>query len=348
MRGATRMHPAYQKGMVLYRQQRYRQAVEQFREALAASPGAAPAHAMLALSLLNDKQIEPAYNEAAEALRLSPTYAFGHYAMAYVLLSRPTRRKMRSFRFTLFPSGQLDERRRRVFAARKSVKRALQVDPYNPDFLEFLAHLEGSLGRWQLSLEAADRGLASNARHVPCANRRAMALHQLGRTDQAKAEIDRALTIDPEHAITHRNRGWVLLQAGDYVAARDHFSESLRVNPLNRSAKVGLSNARACAFPPYRWLVRFVLWSNLAAMRPYLAIAMGASGVTAACLRDHGYSWVAVIPLAAAECIAVFLLVYLMATAVRFARRFVTSLGRPVTSSPRIPLAPHDPKLPEL
>jgi tetratricopeptide (TPR) repeat protein len=280
-------------------------------------PTTVSAHSMLALALLNDKQVLAAFDAAAEALRRQPDYAFGHYAMAYVLLRYPTRQKRRrSFRLAN-GNSVLEEQRKRIIAAKKSVKRALEIIPSHPDFLELLSTLEGSLNRWQASLEAAELGLAANPNHIACANRRAIALNQLGRSDQARAEIDRALTLNPEHAPTHANRGWVLLQAGDYVRAQQHFLESLRVNPMNRSAKIGLFNARGCWFPPHRWLVRFALWSRLAAVRPFLITGMVVAGITIGALRDRDYPWLLVLPAVFLECIATTLVLFAFASGVQ-------------------------------
>src|SRR4051812_20270102 len=193
------MGVAYQKGMLLFRQRRWRGAIEQFQAELATDPTSAGTFSMLALAFVNDQQIEPAFAAARESIQLNPQHAQGHWAMAHVLLRR--REKLRWFQYN--SGGRQGEQRRRLTAAKAALLEAIRLHPYDANFYELLAAIEGDLRQWQASLEAVERGLAVNPQHVGCANRRALLLNHLGRVGEARSEIDRALRIDPEHALTH-------------------------------------------------------------------------------------------------------------------------------------------------
>jgi len=252
------MGAAYQKGMLLFHQRRWRAAAEQFQLELADNPRSAVTLSMLALSLVNDQRLEDAYNAASEAILVGPEHAQGYWAMANVVVRRKRPRRWLQYSPTL----QRRDLRRRLEGGKMFVREAIRLYPFEPTFYEMLSAIEADLHHWQASLDAAESGLQVNPQHLGCANRRAMLLHTLGRSGEARAEIDRAIGINPEHALTHRNRGWVLLQAGLVDEAREHFESSLRLNPTDTRAQAGLREARRARVAPYRWMLRFFLWAN--------------------------------------------------------------------------------------
>jgi tetratricopeptide (TPR) repeat protein len=261
-------------------------AADQFRAQLAETPQLASAHAMLALALVNDKQVPAAYQAAAEAIRVAPMYAFAHYAMAHVLLRYSPRTGRGWPRLRVSRWLRASEIRDRALAARAAGLEAIRLDPLAADYFELLASIESTLRHWKPALAAAEQGLANNLGHVGCANQRAHILNHLGRSDDAREQVDRTLSLDPEHATTHRRRGWLLLQAGRHEEARRHFQDALRLNPNDADAKRGLSNARAARIAPLRWFTQFGLWSNLAVNRPALVVVCVIAGVTFGLYRD--------------------------------------------------------------
>jgi tetratricopeptide (TPR) repeat protein len=291
------MGAPYERGLLLFRQERWRQAAEEFRAELAALPQSVSAHAMLALALVNEKQIEPAFAAAAEAIRLAPQYAFAHYAMAHVLLRRPSRQRRwwPRLRLSFWLMIDAEDAHQRMSASKAAVLEAIRLDPSAPDYFELLAVLEAGLGRWKPALQAAERGLAINPSHLGCANQRVHILNHLGRSDDAREQVDRTLMLDPEYATTHRRRGWLLLQHGQVDEARRHFEDALRLNPNDADAKKGLTNARAARFAPIRWFTQFGLWTNLAVNRPMLVIICILAGLSFGIYRDalHVNRWIA-------------------------------------------------------
>ena len=277
------MGVAYRKGMFLFQQRRWRAAAEQFQLDLAENPSSSQALSMLALSHVNDAQFEPAHAAACEALRANPELAQAHWAMANVVLRRKPPRRWYQHRASDTPR----EQRKRLHATKKELLEAIRLNSSEPAFFELLGAIEMDLRHWRAALEAAEQGLRINPQHLGCANLRAMLLAQLGRAKEARAEIDRSLGIDPEHALTHRNRGWVLLQSGDVAAATAHFESSLRNNPNDRRAQSGLRHARRARFAPYRWILRFGLWSSRPGNRWIVIVGAMTTGLSSGLYRDH-------------------------------------------------------------
>jgi tetratricopeptide (TPR) repeat protein len=231
------MTTAFQRGIVLFNQNRYDLADREFRQELAESPDNALAHAFLAYCLMQRDHKEEALREADLAIRLDPGVAFCHYVRGLVLC-----------------------RQDRLKEAEESVQEAIRQDPGDADYLGLLASVELGRRRWPAALEAADRGLALDPEHAQCTNLRAMALVQLGRKDEAQQTLGSALANDPENALTHANQGWALLHRGDYPNALVHFREALRIDPELDWARAGIVEALKARHLVYRLMLRFFLW----------------------------------------------------------------------------------------
>jgi tetratricopeptide (TPR) repeat protein len=75
-------------GIVLGKQGRVDEAIEQFRNAVRIDPGLADAHSNLALALQKAGRLDEALAECREALRLNPDFAEGHYNLGCVLFQK--------------------------------------------------------------------------------------------------------------------------------------------------------------------------------------------------------------------------------------------------------------------
>jgi tetratricopeptide (TPR) repeat protein len=82
---------------------------------------------------------------------------------------------------------------------------------------------------------------------------------QLGRGQEAETTLQKALTRDPENAVTHANRGWVLLGQATPPAALEHFREALRLDPNLLPARGGLLVALKARSRLYRPFLRYYL-----------------------------------------------------------------------------------------
>jgi tetratricopeptide (TPR) repeat protein len=246
---------AYEKGLVLFGHGRWQQAAEQFRQALAAEPNSGPAHAMLAISLLNTGKPVSALAEADEAVRIDPAWADAYYTRAQILPHVPIQRS--------FKLSAGDDRLQRLRRARTAIDDALRLRPDDPRYHTLAARIEAQRHRWRMALSAAERALSLDPNSIDAANERARALTALGRAHEADSVIGESLRIDPEFAPTHRARAWSLLRAGRAADAEATFRDALRINPLNKTARFGLLHARAARWRIYRWPLQFLLWRTM-------------------------------------------------------------------------------------
>jgi tetratricopeptide (TPR) repeat protein len=251
---------AHAKGIRLYQLGRYRQAADSFREELAATPDSAAGHRMLGLSLLMSNRSAAAYESVAEAIRPAPVEAQNHFAMAIV----------RTKHLKLDPrSGQKASDALRAMRkagnhplvdARNSIRRAIELDPTDPEFFALLASIEMAAGFWGNCLAAAERTLALRPDHRSGLVHRARALMVLGRSAEASTDMDLAIRVAPDDAAVHTARGWHMIKVGRPDAALQHFIEALRLNPNQKWVPAAAKQARlSLRFELYGWWYRFIV-----------------------------------------------------------------------------------------
>jgi tetratricopeptide (TPR) repeat protein len=246
------MNPNLERGVLLYQQSRHEMAEGELRQALAAEPEDAYAHALLALCLSHREQFEPATAEAQQAIHLQPDFSFAHYAHARVLYDRNHYKE-----------------------ALAAIQEAIRLDCDDADYFSLLAGIHFDQQRWRDALEAAEQGLQFDAEHVGCTNLRAMALVKLGRRAEAGATIDAALSKNPESALTHANQGWTLLERGDPKRALEHFREALRLDPQNEWAQHGIVEALKARNFVYAAMLKYFFWMSRFSPRAQWGIILG-------------------------------------------------------------------------
>lgn len=229
----------FERARVLLEQERHELAERELRQYLLAEPDDAGAHAMLALCLAGQKKHRAAVESAQRAVHLAPGFPYAHYALAWVY-------------------DQAD----RLAEAEAAVNEAIRLDPEDADYFALLGSVKMQRRRWREALEAAERGLYFDASHVGCINLRAMALNQLGLRDDAAVAIEGALSVEPENAMTHANRGWQEVHRGDYARAMGHFREALRIDAQLEWAREGVVEVLKARNPVYRVMLRYFLWSS--------------------------------------------------------------------------------------
>jgi tetratricopeptide (TPR) repeat protein len=146
--------------------------------------------------------------------------------------------------------------------AQKCLQKAVELNPYAPDFFGLWSLILIEEKNFKVALEKANEGLAVDAENITCLNARSTALNKLKRVDDAIATMQDALEKDPENDFTHTTVGWNLLEKGRYKEATEHFKEALRINPNLPGAKAGLKEALKSKIPPYKWLLQYSFWIN--------------------------------------------------------------------------------------
>lgn len=236
---AVREGLGLERALMLFARHRHREAAEEAGRHLAGNPEDARGHALLSLCLDALGKRTAAMKEARAAVGADPELGLGHYTLA-VLLGRRLK---------------LDE-------AEEAAGRAVAMEPDNADFLALRAELRGWQGDWTGALGWTASGLAAEPDHLGCINERSKALLKLGRLEEAKQMLARALEIDPQDAATHANQGWVMLHKGWHAAALEHFGESLRLDPNSRHAREGLVESLNARHALYRVPMKFFLWAS--------------------------------------------------------------------------------------
>jgi tetratricopeptide (TPR) repeat protein len=91
---------------------------------------------------------------------------------------------------------------------------------------------------YQTARDACTRliGVRSGKRQAEAYSARASWLHKLGREDQALADYDKALSIDPTNVEFYDYRGDSLVAKGDLDAAIDNYNQAIRVDPTYAAA----------------------------------------------------------------------------------------------------------------
>jgi tetratricopeptide (TPR) repeat protein len=231
------MNPNLERALLLFQQSRHDLAENELRQALAAEPGDAYAHALLALCLAHCEKFQEATEEAQQAIHLAPDFSFAHYAHAQVLYGR-----------NRFPEAVL------------AINEAIRLDSDDADYFALLANIHFQESRWQQALTASEEGLQFNPEHVACTNLRAMAMVKLGRKAEAGTTIDVALSKNPDNSITHANQGWTLLEQGEPKKAAEHFREALRLDPQNEWAREGIIESLKARNFIYALMLKYFLW----------------------------------------------------------------------------------------
>lgn len=247
------MNAHLQRAMVLFDQSRPDLAEPELRLALAAEPGHALAHALLARCLAARGELMAATEEARAAIASEPAWAGAHAALAEVLSAR----------------NQFDH-------ALRSAEEAVRLEPDDARYHGLTAMVQLQRRDWSAALRAANVGLQQDAENVACNNARAMALTKLGRNAEAGATLEETLAHDPDNAFSHANAGWAALHQGRTDAALDHFREALRLEPGLDFARAGLVEALKSKSVIYGLMLKYFLWMGRLSRGAQWAVVIGA------------------------------------------------------------------------
>lgn len=254
----------------------WRRVVPAARQAITADPEDANAHALLALGLSHLEETRGAVAAGRTAVALAPDLSFAHYAFGWALLE----------------SGD-------VGAAERAAREALRLSP-DGDEHALLAQIHLRRRRWRDALETAERGLQTSPEHAGCANVRAVALANLGRSDEAMAGVHDMLAADPDDAYAHANHGWLFLRRSRPDEAMQSFQAALRLDPTLDWARAGMIEAMKARNLAYRLVLRYSFWAASLGGRAQWFLIIGAylgSRVVRGALRENPALWPVLAPL---------------------------------------------------
>jgi serine/threonine-protein kinase len=248
-------YQAYLRGRschVRYTEENMLKAIEYFRQAIAADPDYAPAHAGMALAAAEvamgvgggSWRPEVAYQEAREAvtraLTLDPELADGHGVLALIKMAH-------DFDWA---------------GAEREFKTALALSPGSADTHDHYGWLCGALERWDEAVVHVKRAQELD----PLVHRADVGstLIRAGRYDEALSESLRSVEFDPTYARGRSTLGWAYLKKGQVDLGLANLEEAVRLDPASSLylAQLGQAYAETGRVPQARTIL-----ARLEAMR---------------------------------------------------------------------------------
>ena len=165
------------------------------------NPGDARAHGELGLAYEANEIWDPAARSFDNAHRIDPGDPLwpyhahlcrknsGETGNSLELLTEHCRNFPR-FAPLLFELGNVQLETGDLDGARQSMERCLKFRPESPEALARLAYISLSEGDARSALKFADEALKSNSRYLSARNVRGLALRNLGRADEARADLE--------------------------------------------------------------------------------------------------------------------------------------------------------------
>ena len=241
------------RAQILLDQDRYAQAEQSIRLALAEESDNPLAHTWLALTLTEQDRHAEAETEAGKGVELDPEDSYSHYMLAYVY-----------FRWE------------KLKQSRDVLLNAIQINPDAADYFELLARIAMLEKNWKQGLDVVEHGLSLDPDHVECTNLRALVLVQLGRKKEAEETIDQSMASEPENATAHGVHGMTLLRQRRHVEATRSFLEALRLEPTLEWARDGLVDSLQSRNSVYRLFLRYSVWINSLTRKGQFGVIFGA------------------------------------------------------------------------
>lgn len=128
-------------------------------------------------------------------------------------------------------TGRVDQSYGFLDEAAPCYRNAMRLDPTNQRWAYLLGLVELERGRSSEALDAFDHCLAQGREDGAVMTRRAEALLQAGRFDDAETSARTAIELEPDLAAAHSLAGQAALARGDPAAAVDDFLAALELQP---------------------------------------------------------------------------------------------------------------------
>ncbi|GHO47840.1 tetratricopeptide repeat protein [Ktedonospora formicarum] len=204
--------PAFQKGVSLFNNHQFTQALAAFDQVINANPQDLAAYFNKAKTLEQLGRKEEALHVYDQCIQLDPTYN-GVYYEKGVLLSALNR----------------------IEEALQAYEQSLHIQPDHASTYYNIACIFGRYGRSAEALDFLDTTLQLDPRHSKAHYNRGGVLFDLGRYQEALEDFDQALYIDPSNLYALEEKGNTLLALQYYEAALDVYKKILQVQPAKNS-----------------------------------------------------------------------------------------------------------------
>jgi tetratricopeptide (TPR) repeat protein len=209
-----------------HRQNRPNEAVAMIRRAIEAAPADATEYSHAAQILLENRQVRAAYAAAGKALQLKPDSVH-----------------------TLKIKGRVEIERGDFKQALKSFQRAVELDPSDPEGLQWLGTAQQMLLQYAEAAATFEKGVTSFPGFAPMYEAHARLLLDPGTPPGAPSEqraaalLEKALELDNALPQAHYELGKLLLGEGKAVEGLRHLEAAARLDPRSSRTHLALAGA---------------------------------------------------------------------------------------------------------
>ena len=171
--------------------------------------------------------------------------------------------------------AQVDIDQERLVEAERKLKGLLQSEYISESYYILLAKIKFRQNNYDKTLDYLDSALELDAENLDALNMRSAVAGMIG--DQyVQANIEEALSLDPNNAYAIANHGTQLLNQGKEKEALLRFKEALAIEPENILAKHGLLEAMKSRFWPYKMLHKYAIFMSRLSGKQSWAFIIGA------------------------------------------------------------------------
>lgn len=229
----------------------YDEAEKILRQILTKSPGSAPAHVYMGMTLTHRRKLDEALEYLNRAIELDGTLveAYKERARIFSELGDSVRAasdltkglSMDPADGELFALRGLTLMKRRLFnAAIKDFSRALENRPDDSAVLYERAVAYLLMDEPEPALADLNRVLEITPGAARAISLRGVAYFKLGRTAEARADLRKAPNVEPRDAMIWNNLGFFHYKTGDLKAAMDAINKALQLDPNYGKARYNL------------------------------------------------------------------------------------------------------------
>ena len=240
-------------GSVLYKQERYEEALDATRVALEQRPDYAKTYANLGLILTELGRFEEAEPHLRRAIALNPQVQNGHLNLGKALINQ-----------------------RRFEEALDTTRVVIERDPDSFQAHANLGAAFAALGRSDEAETHLRRAIALNPQAKRANFNLGVVLYKQGRYEEALAPARAAADQRPDHFQAHANLGSVLIELGRFEDAEQPLRRALAINPRHVETLYSLATLR---FEQQRYDEMLQLLQRLIALEPTDADAHASMGV---------------------------------------------------------------------
>lgn len=217
--------------------QDYSGATESLRRALSIDPDNARGHALMALTLLEQKRLDAARSEAAMAIALAPEDDLSHYA-----------------------AGSIAMARRDFSQAIEHFELCIKIDPDYAPYYVALAKAYTLAPNREIRPDLLDKALALDPEDADVRVAYGFHLYNEGKLAEAEAFLRETLAREPEHVDSLVLLGELRLRQDDTEGAREHALAALSINASDPDALSLIASIKARGHPFLGLWWRFMVW----------------------------------------------------------------------------------------